>query len=328
MKRIAYFVHGRGRGHASRSLTIVPKIQALGHEFRLFGGGNADDLLDNFAEYKRLAPVMPDLSGPRVLPRRFLGDVRRLRRFRPHLVISDGDMPSVLAARWLGIPSLAIGHDLVFWRCRLPTTLPKKHLRAERLSGLVASRATFGIAVHFLPAEILAPNTYLARPALRPTLEGAVEDGEHILCYFRDPIGRRVLSEAESTGARFIAFGDDLGQLPDIPIQRFDQRRFSELLRSCRAVIASAGSTLLAECILLGKPVMALHKRRDSEQLLNSILIERARVGARCQFESVTAKDIERFITGVERKSYQQIDLANEVRTVPEVVVEVLSKIL
>ena len=328
MKRIAYFVHGRGRGHASRALTVVPKIQTFGHELRLFGGGNADDLLDNFAEYERLAPVMPDLSGPRILARRLLSDIRLLRHYRPDLVISDGDMPSVLAARWLGITSLAIGHDLVFWRCHLPTTLPKKHLRAERLSGWVASRATFGVAVHFLPAEIIAPNTYLARPALRPNLEGAVEDGEHILCYFRDPIGRRVLSEAVSTGARFVAFGDDLGQLPNLEIQPFDRCRFSELLRSCRAVIASAGSTLLAECILLGKPVMALHKRRDSEQKLNSILIERARVGARCQFETVTASDIERFIVGVEKRAFERIDLANKVRTVPEVVVEVLSEIL
>lgn len=327
MKRIAYFVHGRGRGHASRALTVVPGLQAAGYELRLFGGGKADDLLGAFPEYRAITPVMPDLSGPLTLPRRLLGDVRLLRRFRPHLVVSDGDMPSVLAARWLGIPSLAIGHDLVFWRCRLPN-LPKKHLGAERLSGWVANKATCGVAVHFLPAEVVAKNTFLARPALRPELEGPVEHGEHILCYFRDPIGHRVLSEATKTEACFVAFGDNLGKLPNLTIQPFEKRRFSELLRSCRAVIASAGSTLLAECILLGKPVMALHKRRDHEQTLNSILIERAHVGSRSQIETVTARDIERFISRVEAESFNRIALAQTLRSVPEVVVEAVSQII
>ena len=32
MARIAYFVHGRGRGHASRAVSIVPALIAAGHE--------------------------------------------------------------------------------------------------------------------------------------------------------------------------------------------------------------------------------------------------------------------------------------------------------
>ena len=43
--RIAYFVHGNGRGHAMRAREIVPAMRERGHAVTLYAGGDAAPIL-------------------------------------------------------------------------------------------------------------------------------------------------------------------------------------------------------------------------------------------------------------------------------------------
>jgi hypothetical protein len=94
-----------------------------------------------------------------------LRDVRALRRAGTELVISDGEQSVLLAARTDGLPTVAVGRDLVYTTCRLP--VPVGHPRAwlERLNAVIPTRlASWRVAAHFLPVDTQRAQTLVARP--------------------------------------------------------------------------------------------------------------------------------------------------------------------
>ena len=85
MTVVAYFVHGRGRGHAARALTITAELGRRGVRVVLFTGGDALDLLagEPSRELVRVEPVLPGVSALRSFPRRLRGDLGRLSALSP-----------------------------------------------------------------------------------------------------------------------------------------------------------------------------------------------------------------------------------------------------
>jgi hypothetical protein len=60
----------------------------------------------------------------------------------------------------------------------------------------------------------------------------------------------------------------------------FDEATFIADLASCRAVVATAGFTLMSEAISLDKPMLAVPIRGQFEQVLNARYLEREGYGA------------------------------------------------
>lgn len=322
MARIGYYVHGRGRGHASRAVAVASALRDDGHELRIYGGGQAADLLGALPEHRLVRPIYPGLGGVIELPRRLSKELVEQAGFRPHAVLSDGDVPSLLAARALGIPAVALGHDLVFSRCRLPAGLPRLRVLACRRTTWAVTRRVHAVAVHFLPVEPATPRTLVARPARRQPPPGAGQDVEPgaVVCYFRDRNARAAIELAARGGRRVIAFGHrDLG-VPGVIERPFDGRDFLAHLSAASAVVASAGSNVLAECVLAGKPVLALHAERDHEQALNALLAERAGVAVASSFESLSPRLVERFFERVRAADFARVDLEQALPSAPSAV--------
>ena len=310
--QIAYFVHGRGRGHASRTLSIVESLLADGHDVHTFGGGDADDLLSGLDGYQSVEPIRPGLRSTLAVPRRLSADWQQLRGLTPDLVLSDGDGPSLVVARSLGLRTVSIGHDLVFTRCRLPRGLPRWALNVERRSAFFATKmAKYGVAVHFLPIEPAESHTICARPTLRSGLREDVTNEDHLVCYFRDRNGLPAVRWAVDSDARTVVFGDPSLDVAGAEAHGFERSDFAKELRSCLAVICSAGSNLLAETVLLRKPVLALYRKRDSEQCLNAIMVERAKVGVSCAFEDLDVATVTRFVERARAADFAHLDLAS-----------------
>jgi len=309
--RIAYFVHGRGRGHASRALSIVPALRRAGHDVATFGGGQAADLLGKWPSHRDVPPVLPGWGAVTAAPVRLVGDVRALGSLHADLVVTDGDPSAALAARLLGVPTVAIGHDLVFSRCRLPAGLPPRLIRAERTSSLITSGADVGVAVHFLPIEPARPRTWVARPSLRPELDGKTESNGHLVAYFRDGNGDDAVRRAARLGARVVCFGQELAGVPNVDARPFDREGFAAALRGAAAVITSAGSNVLAECVLLGKPMLALHRGDEAEQALNAQLAAAAGVAVASSFERLDDAIVDQFLRRVGAGDFATIDLAH-----------------
>ena len=258
------------------------------------------DALDAFSPGPRLTPVdslppRPDRRTLVTLIRRVREAARRIRRDRVELVVSDGDLPGVLAARLCGVPVIAVGHGLVFARCARPSGLPRRRWWRERLkAGLSSLGAHVHVAVSFVPVRPLVPRTVVARPGVG--VDGPSERGSDVLCYFRDGNGSAAVREVVAAGHRAVVFGRLEPPVAAARVRPLDREGFAAALRGARAVVASAGSQLIAECTALGIPLFAVHHPDDDEQTLNVAMLRAAGLGDGGALGPALAPRLRRFL--------------------------------
>ncbi len=325
MKTADYYIHGRGRGHASRSPVVRAALAQAGYRVQLHAGGDAMDLLSD-DDVQLRSPLRRSPLSPLRLGLRTLEDGLRFASQRPDLIVSDGDHGAVLGGRLLRVPVLAIGHDLVFdRRVRLPS-LPLAPLRAQRINALPSRAASRFVAVHFLPAESDHPGFRIARPE-GPLQTPSLADPEApIVCYFRDGNGAPVAEALAKAGREVLLFGPGASPAPGVQAHPFSQQAFRTAMNRCSAVVGSAGSNMLAECVLLRKPVLAVYRAGDAEQHLNALLIERASVGmARALHDAPRAA--ERFVRRVQRRDFATVDLQSALPPLSAAVADTLAEL-
>lgn len=295
MIRIAYFVHGRGKGHAIRTRAV---IGALGksYEARVFCAGEAWDTLQDLPCAEPVLPCMPGKGMIRSFTLRLRGDRERFRRWRPDMVVSDGDGPSVNAAKSLGIPVVAVGHGLILHHTRLPAALPY-HMHLREVLNVASSSwaANRRVAVHFAPVEPRTEGTFVARPDLRIESDRNSPREDFVLAYFRDGNGVMALKQLARRGHRVLLFGQPRSVPKGVELRSPDVNAFGEALSRCRAVVGSAGNHLPAECAMLGIPMLALYRQNDAEHEINARLVEAAGIGIAAPVGLCTAEVVQRF---------------------------------
>jgi UDP-N-acetylglucosamine--N-acetylmuramyl-(pentapeptide) pyrophosphoryl-undecaprenol N-acetylglucosamine transferase len=301
-----YFIHGRGRGHASRAPAVYQALTTHGFQVQVFAGGDAEGQLGDIGiPFARRPPLLPSLTSLMHLARRTRGDVAAFRHDPPNLVVSDGDHAAILAARRCAIPSLAIGHDLIFSPSVDLPRLPRKALMTQRINSLPTLAAEQRIAVHFLPAYSRDPDLRVARPDVLP---GDVTDDGSMLCYFRDDNGAQIASALSHHGFTVNWFTQQRLRVPGVNVLASSTEGFRAALQRCRAVVTSAGSNVLAECVAQHKPVLALHRTGDSEQQLNALLVAHAQVGIGSTFEDF-AGPLDTFLGRVARSDFSRVEI-------------------
>jgi uncharacterized protein (TIGR00661 family) len=290
--RVAYFVHGRGRGHAVRARVTVPRLRAEGHEVHVLAGGQALELLSDVEASRAITPCVPGRGLAHVWRERLRHDLGVLRAARPDVVVSDGDGPSIHAAWLLGLPRLAVGHGLLFRHATLPTSLPRLSRWREAVNAASSSwPAQRRVVVHFAPVAARTVGTVIARPDLRDDLARARDEG-FVLVYFRDGDGARWLHELARRDRPVVCF--TVGAVPSGVERRApDARAFADALARCHAVVGSAGNHLPAECAMLGVPMLALHQADDVEQRMNAALVAHAGLGLAASMDADVAAHLD-----------------------------------
>lgn len=113
-----------------------------------------------------------------------------------------------------------------------------------------------------------------------------------MLAYFRDGLDARLLAairEAAPTAQIFAPRGPRGVRPPD-------RVAFAEAFARARAVIATAGSQLIGECVASGTPLLAVHRRGDDEQRLNAELLARTGLGGSAAIDAVDASMLRAFL--------------------------------
>lgn len=303
---VHYYVHGRGRGHATRSRSIIGRLRSRGHAVRVFAGADALPILEpvvfGCTEVVSLPP-RPSLRTLTLGARRVAQAVSSAWNEVPDVIVSDGDHPAVLAGRLLGRYTIAVGHGLVFSRCARPRGLPRIPWLREAFKATVSSwPAHRYVPVNFVPLPVTARGTVLARPVLDERLHAPEParprpDRYTVVCYFRDGNDHVVmpsLQQALDPDDQIIAYG---GQpRPGVDVRPLDRAAFLNDLKTCDLVVASAGSQLISECVALGRPIFALFSAEDDEQRLNVSMLRALGAGDGCGFDEVTPDRLVRFI--------------------------------
>lgn len=318
--RIVYGVHGYGRGHAMRTLSVLPEL-ARRHEVLVLAGGDAhasiserhsvteiptlgfhhaaDGQISTIRTMTGNAPLMRDVWLKGCTYQRIEG---RVREFAPDVIITDSEIYTHHLAKRLGIPRITFDHFAVLVYCKLG--LPAFDALAQWGYGL-GYKALYGhadriVATAFFDATCNSNKVRIVGPSIRKEVR-AIEPtrGEHLLVYInrgKEEFTPQVEAALKAQRVPIRVYGAPRSGLDrHIDYKPIASQPFIEDLASCRAVLATAGNQLLGEIRYFGKPVLAM-PQDCLEQRINAYQIESMGQGMHVARGKLTAEILGRFL--------------------------------
>ncbi len=299
MARIVYAVCGEGFGHASRAHLIGQRFIDAGHEvmfvsshrgllyLRPYYGERVKEIFGLTFDYSRgyvdpVATVKKNLvqyMGGHALNRKLFEEV--YRPFRPDLVVTDFEPFSGWWAWRNRVPFISIGHEHMLIMCRLEHRL--RNIVPRITSTLVTRFHYFGarayVVLNFFRTPLKSDAAVLAPLVVRPivtTLEPS--NAGHIVIYSTTGAHenrlRRVLGGFGDQ--RFYVYGfNKHAERDNCVFKEHSTEGFLADLAAARGVIASAGSSLMAECLYLRKKMLLLPLPGQHEQIINAYYAEK-----------------------------------------------------
>ncbi len=334
MARIIYALSGQGRGHTSRVMAVSELLRGRGHEVAFCCGGTAREILEERGERVIPVPALRQviranqvMMGQTVRANwRTVLHVRRtvhtladaFAAYAPDLVITDFEAFAPRAARRLGVPVLSFNHQQVVTETHydLPARdWPQAAVTAAAIGMIAPRRPTHVLLTSFFFPPLRHPErTTLVPPIIRPAVQQlAPARGEHVLVYYNQTEGASAVPDAlRHVDAPFVLYNFDPPARPaDYPNLTFKAPSldgFLEDLRTSRAVICTAGFTLISEALYLGKPLLVVPNRGIFEQTINAYFLERDGLGEAVIDRHLTAPDVRAFLGRSSRYAARLLD--------------------
>ncbi|MBN1591600.1 MAG: hypothetical protein JW888_18945 [Pirellulales bacterium] len=331
MARIVYGVSGEGSGHSSRAREIASHLRDRGHTLWLAsydrGYQNLKADFDVFeteglciaSEDNKVSVVKTFTENIRRLPDGFK-NLQQLRRklfdeFRPDCVITDFEPMTAYLANHYSLPLVTIDnqHRMRYLKYEAPPHLKVDARVTKTIIRAMVPRPDVSLVTTFSFDDITNDRTFLFPPILRhEVLDRQPVDGPHILVYLTSG-SESLLNELNHFPREsFLVYGYDRSdQVGTATFKPFSSDGFLRDLASAKAVMATAGFTLISESLHLRKPYMAMPMRGQYEQELNAFQLERLGYGK--NVSDVTAEAIGDFLyhTADYRERLQTYEAAN-----------------
>ena len=320
--KIAYGVNGEGRGHVTRLLSIVPKLDA---EFMIFAGGDAHQHLTklkaslkqhqlieiptlrfsykngNINQFKSIQRNLPLAFDFKFGGRTTKKVEKTLEGFRPDLIISDSEQFINHSKRSAPLLSFDRFGKIAF--CKTSIKMESYH-KAQRS---IHSR-TYKILLGN-PEHIITTSFYDAKPKKQyknrvlsygPILRKEIldthgEDMDHIVVYATNPyiFNDHFFNELNKLGRQVFVYGSGrTGQHGNVTFCEIDPIPFIEHLRTSAFVISTPGNVLLSEIRHFKKKVL-LFWTDPIEQRENALIAEYLGFAKRISSKTITAEEIE-----------------------------------
>jgi uncharacterized protein (TIGR00661 family) len=210
--------------------------------------------------------------------------------FDADCVVSDFESLAYLYGQRHNLPILSIDNMQILNRCDL-SEIDEKVPDDERMNyriakGVVKAKLPgcrhYLITTFFFP-PVRKPRTSLYPPILREEILAArakAVRGDHVLVYQTSDSYQGLIPALQKMDGKFIVYGLKRDEkLGNVTLKGFSEQGFIDDLASSRAVIAGGGFSLLGEAIYLGKPVLSVPVKKQFEQLLNALYVERLEYG-------------------------------------------------
>jgi len=317
--RIAYGVHGYGRGHATRVLALLPAL-AERNEVLAFAGGDAFEILASQFPVERIPYLAFDYRGSKVSRAATVASNAglawdlftrgprcrevegRLAEFRPDVVVSDSEPLVLRAAARIGVPRIGFDHVGVIAHCRPRVPLRDRLQLAVdgALYRLLIGKVDRAAVSSFYEAPPRRAGVRHVPPVLRErVLRARPFDGDHLLVYFNNGAHlytSHVDAALQSLGHPVVVYGAGReGKEGNVVHKPIDEAGFVKDLASSLAVLATGGHQLISEAIFLGKP-MLIAPESSAEQRLNAHQVEALGVGMKIHHSRISGPSISGFL--------------------------------
>lgn len=299
MAKIVYGVSGEGSGHSSRAAEIIPFIMGLGHSVKVVSYDRGyNNLKENFDVFETEGLSIASVDNKVSKVKTFTDNLKRFpeghkslqllrkklfKEINPDCVITDFEPMTAYLANHYNLPLITIDnqHRIRYMKYSCPSYLRKDQLLTETIIRAMVPRPDVSLVTTFFFGETKNERTFLFPPILRKkVLELSPGEKDRILVYLTSGFESFIEMLPDFKQEKFILYGYDKDLEQDnIIYKSFSKDGFLDDLSSCKAVMATAGFTLMTESIYLKKPYLALPMLGQFEQELNGLLLEQAGFG-------------------------------------------------
>ena len=299
MGKIIYGVSGEGSGHSSRARVVAAHLERRGHRVTIvsYGRGyrNLHQRFDVFlTEGLHISSRDNEVSKSRTLLdnlQRLPQGHRRLNALKeqlfredpPMAVITDFEPMTAYLANHFDLPLITIDnqHRLRYMTYPCPAELKPDQLLTENIIRAMVPRPDVSLVTTFYFGEPRNERTFLFPPILRDEVLALVPKvQDHVLVYLTSGFGLFVEQLKAFPREHFIVYGCGAERVEDNLIFKAPSRNgFLADLARCKAVMATAGFTLMTEALHLHKPYLALPMRGQFEQEINAFFLEQSGYG-------------------------------------------------
>jgi uncharacterized protein (TIGR00661 family) len=205
------------------------------------------------------------------------------KKFQPDCVITDFEPMTAYLAHHYDLPLITIDnqHRLRYMSYPCPAHLQAERRMTKTIIRAMVPRPDVSLVTTFYYGEPKNNRTFFFPPILRKevlSLQPAY--GEHILVYLTSGFETFLKRLKPFTRESFIVYGTEKeGAEGHLTFKAFSKTGFLHDLASCKAVMATAGFTLMTESFYLRKPYLALPMRGQFEQEINGFLLARLQYG-------------------------------------------------
>jgi uncharacterized protein (TIGR00661 family) len=319
MAKILFGVAGEGFGHSSRSELLGQHLIDAGHDVIFAASRKSFDYLQptfngrvrqvhglsfyyQNGHVRPIRTVMQNLWDYRRgigFNRRFFSSVEK--DFEPDLVISDFEPFSAWWAWRNRVPCVSIDHEHFLSCCRFATegaSLRERSLAKVVMQGYHTFADAY-MVLNFFKAPLTNENAQLVPPVVRKAvLRVRPRNDEHFLVYSTDSgekMRKRIVDAvSQHTGYRFYIYGfNQESESGNCAFKKTSTETFLNNLASCRGVIATAGFSLLSECLYFRKPMLLMPVRDQYEQIINACYVEKLGMGLKT--EHLTGQKLQEF---------------------------------
>ncbi len=297
--KILYGLSGDGFGHSSRARSIIPYLEKKGHKLKILTYGRAVkilkkqgfDVLEIYGmEMKFKQAKLDKTSTTKESLKSFLTNIKKSKKIHSlmkesfDLCISDMEPLVPILSFWYRLPLLSIDnqHRLV----NLELKIPKKYLRDYRIAKFVTesfvARADWYIITSFTKSKIKKKyqgKTYIVPPIIRPEVKKLKAKKKNKILVYLTRKNARLLNILKNFNEEFVIYGYDVEKKQNNLIFHKSGDKFLRDLAECKAIIATAGFTLISESLYLKKPYFALPLEGQFEQVLNALFLKNAKLG-------------------------------------------------
>ena len=321
MARIIYGVAGEGFGHSSRSHLIGRRLIDSGHDLMFAGYGKSLQYLNRYFRNVReifglsFAYQQQRIDKSETLRRNLLNLPegnrqndelfrRHFKPFEPDLVISDFEPFSAWWAWRNRVPFISIDHEHMLTLCELEHRRRNwfSRLTAELVTNCYYVGAVAYVIINFFKAPLRIDSAVLAPPVVRDdvlALQPAA--GGHILVYSTSGTSRaqlqRILNAFDDR--TFFVYGfEPHGRHANCIFKPLSTAGFLADLASAQGVVASAGFSLISECLYLKKRMLLVPVAGQYEQIINAHYVEKLGLGLAC--DNLDEEILGRFINSLD----------------------------
>ncbi|OGJ16892.1 hypothetical protein A3K73_00425 [Candidatus Pacearchaeota archaeon RBG_13_36_9] len=318
--KILYGVCGEGFGHSSRALVLADYLEKKGHEVIILTHGQAYNVLKGkFKCFKVKGlhlifekSVLKKRKTVNYNLRNFTRNFykwknfdRLMKKFNPDLCISDMEPIVPVLRNWYNKPLICFDnqHRLTNLELRVPKQYATDFFLAKSVVETFVKRADYFVITSFSKNQIkkrFRKNTFVVSPPIRGDVRKIKPNATYkgkILVYLTKKDRQRI-KILKSIKEAFAVYGYNKDRKQG-NIEFRTREHFLEDLKDCKAIISTAGFTLMSEAIYLKKPYFALPLKGQFEQTMNALLLKEAEFGE--YSEDLTKKQTENFLKNLEK---------------------------